>query len=325
MNPARDLPFPVEVPYRMRPDLERLHGDALPELEDDDEARAAKRDALRARVGRIRVPDPERSDAEIARDVAATLPLLARLRPDVVSEAAGPHGGAYVARDRDGRAWRFPRLSASDPWLTRAFSADDDPDDTRTWTTLVDALALSLPEDLVWFREADGAGRASLLHVAFPSGWSPDERGGARLAELHGPVEDGERLRAASVALTKAMVHKGPFRRHVWSVVGSPDRDRHARRADLPAPAGVDDAWFRVEVQTTLPVPEAGLALFTIRLRIVPLREVLADEPGRAARLASAIASMTPEVLRYKGLDGVAERLTVELGAWEPSARSSAR
>ena len=310
------VPFPVEAPYRVRADLARLDDDApaLPRFTDDDAVRDAKRTALRTRRSRVRVLDPSRDPADLTRDVASTLPALAAARPDVVQ--AGARADAWTAVDPDGTAWCFPRLEPSDPLLA---PPGERASEGSGGSSLADALALSLPEDLVWVRDDGGPGRASLLHVAHPSRWEPERRAGASLTELHDPVADGAALRAASAALMRAIVAKGPFRRYVWSLAPGAELDLHPRATrgkERSGPWTVDGAWFRVEIQTTLPVPDAALALFTIRLRIAPLRAVLDVDRSRAARLAASIRSMSAEVRRYKDLDGDLRRLLDELDGW---------
>ena len=304
--PPAEAPFPVEVPVRMRADLTPLAGELLARGPDDDALLAAKRDALRLRAERVRGRDPERTLAAAASGVAATLSALARLRPDAVRAAGAGEDGALPGPGR-GRAWSFPRLNEE---LRDLLERSPEP------LRLADALALSLPEDLVWMRNDGAAGRASLLHVAFPSRWAPERRGGASLTELHGPVADGERLRAASAALMRAIAHKGPFERHVWSLAPTPALDLHPRATEAgparptdPATGPLASTWWRVERQTTLPFPEADLALFAIRVGIARLDAVLAVEPGRAARLAAALRSMSPAVLDYKGVDDPAPLL----------------
>ena len=305
-------PFPVEAPYRTRADLARLEGPAFPRLPDDDALRAQKARALSERPERIRVPDPERG-GDVGRDVAATLPRIAELRPDLITPATQAVAPAFTVADAHGRAWAFPTLTAEAAELLRACPPA---------TCVADALALSLPDDLTWMRDDGAAGRASLLHVAFPSRWAPETRAGASLAELHGPVADGAALRAASAALMRAIVRKGPFRRWVWSVPATPALDLHPKRCrgagERPAtPSGgvVARSWLRVERQTTVPFPAAGLALFAIRVQVAPLAQVLTDRPGRAALLAASIRSMSSETRTYKGLAG-ADALLVELDRW---------
>jgi len=314
-SPSSDpaSPFPVEAPYRTRPDLARLEGPAFPRLPDDDALRAQKARALSERPERIRVPDLGRGGDAVAADVAATLPRIAELRPDLITPATLAVAPAFTVADVHGRAWAFPTLTAEAAELLRAC-----PPATR----VADALALSLPDDLAWMRDDGAAGRASLLHVAFPSRWAPETRAGASLAELHGPVADGAALRAASAALMRAIVRKGPFRRWVWSVAETPALDLHPKRCTGPvdAPASpsegvVAQGWFRLERQTTVPFPAAGLALFAIRVQVAPLAQVLTERPGRAALLAASIRSMSSKTRTYKGLAG-ADALLAELDRW---------
>ena len=67
-------------------------------------------------------------------------------------------------------------------------------------------------------------------------------------------------------------------------------------------------AWWRTERQTFIPVPEAGLAVFTIRVDVEPLAQAI-DSAAKARRLHDALASMSPAVLRYRGLQAVRDPL----------------
>lgn len=158
------------------------------------------------------------------------------------------------------------------------------------------------------------AGSAELLHVCFPSGWDPATRAGADFATLHGPVPHGETLRRAAPQVVRAMVSKGPFVRYVWSLVPGPELDRNPRRrADLRRTVPPEALWFRVERQTVMPLPEQRRALFTIRVYMAPLAEVLTG-PERRATLASAIASMDDALLAYKGIGRGRDALLAWLG-----------
>jgi hypothetical protein len=74
------------------------------------------------------------------------------------------------------------------------------------------------------------------------------------------------------------------------------------------AQTAVSQAWFRSERQTFIPVPGAMQAVFTIQVEVQPLAQVL-DSPARTSALHEAIATMSPAVLAYRGLDGVREPL----------------
>jgi len=174
---------------------------------------------------------------------------------------------------------------------------------------LARAFLLACSDDLVVLRRT-GPGRATaeLLAVAFPSGWPPRLRAGADLPALHAPVADGDRLRAASVALTEALLTKGPYAQHVWGLDpdGRLDRDPSAPDAAAHGCPPPDRWWLRVERQTSLPLPHLGRALFLIRPHLVPLTSLAAD---RRHLLHDAVASMSPAVLAYKGLAEVRDDL----------------
>ena len=156
-----------------------------------------------------------------------------------------------------------------------------------------------------------GSGRATaeLLAVAFPSGWPPRLRAGADLPALHAPVADGERLRAASGALTEALLTKGRtsstcggWTRTAGSTATRPPPTPH--RTAVPPP---EQWWLRVERQTVL-------AAAAPRPRAVPHPAApgAADVPVRgAARHAvrGAVASMSDQALAYKGLGEVRDDL----------------
>ena len=64
----------------------------------------------------------------------------------------------------------------------------------------------------------------------------------------------------------------------------------------------VDRCWLRAERQTFFPVGAGtSQAVFTIRVMLQPLREAIAA-PGAARKLHDSMASMSQEVLAYKGL-----------------------
>src|SRR3990167_7199395 len=87
--------------------------------------------------------------------------------------------------------------------------------------------------------------------------------------------------------------------------------------ADAPGASGrlLDQVFYRVERQTTLPLPVLQRGVFFIRVMVCPLTEALGVGPGRAAQLAEALASMSEAVVAYRGMGAVRERLCAELGA----------
>lgn len=282
------MPFPVTPAYRIRPDLTPLTGPHT------------VRDAFAERY------------AEAKQLLLAQVPERCR----VLAADADSAGVAEALR-------RFARIAAADRGavdeLDRAEDRPAEPFTRDRVLALADEVALSVQEDIVVMRVGVGA---ELLHVCFPSHWDPGAHAGSPLEALHGPVPHGARLRVASENLLKAMIEKGPFERWVWSVNTAGTLHGHPAE-DRPEPetgALIPQLFFRVERQTTIPLPDLGRSVFTIRIFQAELGQVLAVEPGRAALLATAIGSMDPELRAYKGLRGIADGLVTELASFHPAA-----
>lgn len=317
--PPVAAPFPISAPHRVAPNLRPLDGAPAVVLDAAYPAaldRAVQR--LATEPARVRVRDPVAADdAGLAAALKAWFDLLAAQVPAAVTRdrdavslpllglvlaAAGPESRAEAVGEPHPALGRSGR-SARDLLLRR-----------RGLDLLADAARLAVSDDLVVLRR-DGPGRmrVELFLVAFPSSWAPIERAGQDHAALHAPVGDNRRLLAAGSALTEALLTKGPFVQHAWGVApdGRLDDDPGARPRPLPDDPAPEDCHLRVERQTSQPLPTLGRALFTIRLFLTPLRRVAAD-PGRAAVLAEALATMGPASLAYKRL----ERLRDPLVTW---------
>jgi hypothetical protein len=174
-------------------------------------------------------------------------------------------------------------------------------------------LALAFAEDLAIVDA--GEARVPWMAVALPSHWAPEHKVGLDFAQLHAPVADGERVRHAGEALLHLVAGTGRWERFVWNVTDQPRLHAHPHRVDDRRwAAGLDRAWFRSERQTFVPVPGQAQAVFTIAVDVQPLADVV-GVPGRARRLAEAIASMSPAVLAYRGLTPVRDALLAWLAA----------
>jgi len=198
-----------------------------------------------------------------------------------------------------------------------------------------DALALGMQEDFVVLHDEPDAsspvpGSATLhtrfLSVCFPSNWNPAHKLGLDFTAIHAPVADNALLQAGARGIVDIAFRQAPMLRHVWLLTPSADLPQHpdTRRlrwddalalADAPGASGrlIDQLCFRVERQTTLPLPVQRRGVFFIRVMVSPLTEVLDVAPGRAAELHAALASMSDAVLAYRGMASVRERLLAEL------------
>jgi dimethylamine monooxygenase subunit A len=283
LTPAADMPWPISAPFRMRPGLSRLA-----------------------------TSDPE----------AATPPLFVR-DAQAAAYAAGKRAVLQAQPRRAPVGEADPAALAA---IAQAYAA-------QTGVSLApeaEALALGLQEDFVVLHDGveDGGHtmRTRFLSVCFPSNWNPAEKLGMDFAAIHAPVADNALLQAGARGIIDTAFRQAPMLRHVWLLTPNGDLAQHpeTRRtrwqdvlaaADAPGASGrlLDQVFFRVERQTTLPLPALRRGVFFIRVMVAPLTGVLALAPGRAGELAEALASMSEAVIAYRGMTAVRERLCAEL------------
>ncbi len=176
-------------------------------------------------------------------------------------------------------------------------------------------LSLAFAEDFAVIDGRPGqAGRIPWLAVCLPSHWAPEDKLGRPFAEVHAPVADNTLLLRAAHSLARLVTGTDRWERFVWNVTDHPRLHQHpARAAHTSAQprwsqTPVQQAWFRSERQTFVPVPGAGLAVFTILVDVQPLARVLTS-PARAQALHGAVSTMSEAVLAYRGLGTVREPL----------------
>lgn len=166
-------------------------------------------------------------------------------------------------------------------------------------TSKIVNFALQIEEDVaVMFQ-----GRLLAICFCFPSSWIPRERIGMTLTNIHNPVADGDRLRQMSqrIAETMADASQGSFRRHVWTISNSGELSQHPQNKSDLVPNSINDLWFRLETQTTMPLGDNESSLFFVRVETEPLKNIW-DNTEKRATLLDSINSMTDAVLTYKNL-----------------------
>ena len=192
-----------------------------------------------------------------------------------------------------------------------------------------EALTLGMQEDFVILHdEVNDQGsemRTRFLSVCFPSNWNPSEKLGLNFHAIHVPVADNTILQAGAKGIVDLAFRKNTMLRHVWLLTPNSDLPSHPLQrprlwADAIEQAGdgllLEQLYFRVERQTTLPLPDLKRGVFFIRVMVAPLVEVLRVEPNRAAQLAEALASMSENVLAYRGMTATLPRLLQELASF---------
>lgn len=185
-------------------------------------------------------------------------------------------------------------------------------------------LAFQMQEDFVILQDSDTEMTAEFLSVFFPSNWNPSEKLGLNFASIHAPVADSEKLIAGAKGIMDLAFRKKSMMRHVWLLTPSADLAQHPsirrnRWEDLLEQSKqqqsrlLEQVFYRVERQTTLPLPEMKKGVFFIRVMVSPLIEVLSLNPERVQELIGALTSMSAAVVEYRGMTQVKDQLISEL------------
>ena len=321
LTPATRMPWPVVTPFRMRPNLEKLDPVAPALLLRDELAAVYRRE-------RERVIELHRERAMVGTANETALNAILGLAPSpLAGEGWGegamagtrhvdsashqpPHpspvlqtASAQACADRSGGGSHAIRNPASTPKRERGRSS-----------------ALAIQEDFVILKQHEDTLRAEYLSVCFPSRWDPRKKLGLDFAAIHAPVADNESLLAAGPNIMTMAFMKQPMLRHVWLIVPAASLDQHPEKNQAwwsealadPSPL-LPRLFFRIERQTTWPLPHLQRAVFFIRVMMSPLVNVLNTAPGRPAQLAASLRSMTPAIVAYRGMTDALPRLLTEL------------
>ena len=190
------------------------------------------------------------------------------------------------------------------------------------WVSLFDALCSQVQEDVAIFQLDAGGAHDFLtaIHLCSPNHWSPAEKIGKRFDRIHEPVPHMEKVLTHYLKLLTSIIQsKGPYTRFAWGIATDGRLNHHP-----VAPSGVDpELWqgrksdysnqkfyVRTERQNLIGFPEVNAFMFTIRTYFYDVETLTAQEKKL---LASALDTMSPQTLAYKGLtnnlDGIKARL----------------
>ena len=259
--------------------------------------------------------------ARLAAHGAAAADVPALFLRDAQASAYAEHKQAVLQQHRERGL-----VGEADPAVLHAIA---DAYAAQTGVTLApeaEALAQGLQEDFVILHDEPDAMRSRFLSVCFPSNWNPAEKLGLDFSAIHAPVADNTLLQAGGKGIVDMAFRQASMLRHVWLLTANGDLPQHPEtrrtrwedavaQADAAGQRLIDQVFFRIERQTTLPLPALRRGVFFIRVMVCPLVEVLGVKPGRAGELREALRSMSDAVMAYRGMTAVRERLCAELGA----------
>ncbi len=174
---------------------------------------------------------------------------------------------------------------------------------------LLDALLLQVQEDIAIVVADDLNDWVTYINVSAPSHWDPSTKLGMSFFDGHSSVPGFDRINRAAYGLVQAMILRGPWVRFVWSCESDTYLDHHPISSPGHDPAIWDGRQFhlnafsvRTDRQVVWGLPEVNAALFFMRVSFVRGEDIKSDE-ALLTSLATAVGTMSPEALRYKGLD----------------------
>lgn len=151
--------------------------------------------------------------------------------------------------------------------------------------------------------------------VCFPSSWEPAAKVGLDLDAIHQVVPGLNAGLGATIGQFLGKLRPGvAYERANWGLAASPERNLHPAlgRPRLALPLDTGKIWVRIEDQILGVLPVSGAILFGIRLRIIPLEDILA-EPRLRTGFRRALATLPDELAVYKGLATVRDALVTRL------------
>jgi len=179
------------------------------------------------------------------------------------------------------------------------------------YISTLDALAAQIQSDIVVIsRNENDDNWMSAIHLCYPNHWSAEEKIGKDFATTHLPVAGIEKINQRAKAIVNTMIVRKPMVRFAWGLSSDTRLNHHPKAAfdiSLKESQGREfdpnnpSLFLRIERQVMWGLPESNAAIFTIRTYFRDCREIKKDALLNN-KLISAIQSMTPESLKYKGL-----------------------
>jgi dimethylamine monooxygenase subunit A len=161
-------------------------------------------------------------------------------------------------------------------------------------------------DDLVIIAQVEGQWKNTACCLCNPTFFSAQDAYGKSLALLHEPVPDGDFGLAARIG--RVFTNLAPdtiLERHNWTVQWSDARytpdgtPLRAAAAQADTAQASDNLFLRVERQTIRKLPQTGAVLFTIRIRLTKLTDLLVYNDYNTA-FAQAWKTAPQNVRDYK-------------------------
>ncbi len=179
----------------------------------------------------------------------------------------------------------------------------------REVPALLKAASL-VQDDLLILSRKEGGWHLTAASLSFPSSWSLGEKIGKPLGDIHGPVPGFARSTRNAQLIGRIFDNlqvAAPVKRMNWSINPTDELFLPEPKSGHPGQSfKPEDSFIRVERQTLRKLAETGAILFTIRIYIDPIAEVMTS-PGAgvfAGSFADQIEGLGSAQVAYKGLSG---------------------
>lgn len=178
------------------------------------------------------------------------------------------------------------------------------------YASALDALAAQVQEDITIVSRMNNQHWVSAIHLCYPNHWAAESKIGQSFATVHAPVAGMEKINQRGEALVRTMIEHRPAIRFAWGLSTDTRLNHHPQEPAQISPeqwqgrqfnAQTPHLYLRIERQVIWGFPAVNAALFTIRTSFRDC-SVLKSEPTFRSQLISALHSMSPESLVYKGL-----------------------
>lgn len=183
------------------------------------------------------------------------------------------------------------------------------------YLSVFDMLCSQLQEDFAICCLNEQKDWLAAIHLCAPNHWAAADKIGKPFDAVHAPVPDMEKTKQNYFKMLLSVIEKGPFTRFAWGIAtdnrlnhhpdapdGIDEHHWHGRKTDMHDPK----FYLRVERQNLIGFTAINAFLFSIRTYFYDINE-LENEEKRS--LLSALKSMSPATLAYKGLNDKIEIL----------------
>ena len=173
------------------------------------------------------------------------------------------------------------------------------------YKNLFDAVCSQIQEDVCILQDD----QLVASHVCLPSWWSPEEKMGKSMKEIHKDVPGMDETSYEHI--WNACLHKGPYIRYNWTLTDTPILNQHPSK-NIGKEFDRENLFLRIERQVLQGFPEVHGVLFLIRTYVGDIKTL--DKKQRVT-LGDVVNKLTPDELEYKGLTHYKENVVSYLNS----------